>query len=289
MPTFSRLLPAAVLLGLAVPALAAPLAERLLYVNALGRPMEGGAAPEALAEGFRASGADTLILHFHGGLVDADQGLVQARHMDAKVYQDPKAFPAYFIWNSGWGDAVQSLRSEPGIFQNMFSPGYRPNEVRLPYLEAIRRTRHYVAEVQREGRVPADVEAELRDYYRRNMRGLEEEDIRTLAAGMKGWTGEALGWRRTNPLVTPRTPEVRSVEMQYGFLIRSGWNEMKRYIDRSNEVSWGAANRLIASLRANPPKRIVLVGHSAGAIYAHRFLQRAAERLRDTRFDTLYL
>ncbi|RYG37302.1 hypothetical protein EON81_07090 [bacterium] len=289
MPTLSRILLSASLLGLAAFSLAAPLAQRILSVDADGRPMEGGPSPEAVVKGFRKSGARTLLLHFHGGLVDAEQGLIQARHMDANVYRDPETFPAYVVWNSGWGDVVQSLRSEPGVFQNMFSPGVRPYEVRLPHLEAIRRTRHYVDSVRSEGRVPVDVEAELRDYYRRNIRGLEEEDILTLAAAMKGWTTEALGWSRTNPLVTPQTPDVRKVEMQYGFLIRSGWDEMKRYIDGSNEITWGATNRMIQALRTDPPERIVLVGHSAGAIYATRFLRRAAERLPGTRFDVLYL
>jgi hypothetical protein len=57
-------------------------------------------------DAFSASGTDTLVVHFHGGLVNERAGIAIAERL-IPVYRGAGAYPVFFVWESGWYDVVR--------------------------------------------------------------------------------------------------------------------------------------------------------------------------------------
>ncbi len=66
--------------------------------------------PQIMAA-FRASGDKTLVVHFHGGLVDRAAGQKAADELFALSYSE-SAFPVFFIWESGLREMLRQTLPE---------------------------------------------------------------------------------------------------------------------------------------------------------------------------------
>jgi hypothetical protein len=76
---------------------------------------------EQLFEAYEASGRKTLIVYFHGGLVDTDAALAAAAAL-IPAFEASNAFPVFVIWETGWAEIIdQNLPSIFGekIFQRL--------------------------------------------------------------------------------------------------------------------------------------------------------------------------
>jgi hypothetical protein len=84
-------------------------ADELLYIHS-GRngqlrtrerhPLEGATTPaqvDAIVESLR--GVESLVIHFHGGLVSASSGIGTARRLDSEYSEFAR--PLFFVWESG--------------------------------------------------------------------------------------------------------------------------------------------------------------------------------------------
>jgi hypothetical protein len=66
------------------------------------------------------------------------------------------------------------------------------------------------------------------------------------------------------------------------------WQQMKNYSVLGCQPG-GAGEQLMEDLQTAAPKRIILIGHSAGSIYINHFLKMAERVLPTTKFDVLFL
>ena len=76
---------------------------------------------EQLFAAYEASGRKTLVLYFHGGLVDTDSALAAAAAL-TPAFEASNAFPVFVIWETGWAEVIdQNLPSIFGekIFQRL--------------------------------------------------------------------------------------------------------------------------------------------------------------------------
>ncbi|HTD15675.1 MAG TPA: alpha/beta hydrolase [Chthoniobacterales bacterium] len=55
-----------------------------------------------------------VVLHFHGGLVDKNAGVVGANAL-TPIYEDAGSYPIFFVWESGWQEVIQ--QNLPAIFE----------------------------------------------------------------------------------------------------------------------------------------------------------------------------
>lgn len=53
-----------------------------------------------------------LVIHFHGGLVSKDYALTNIAGPLAKIYGDAGAYPLFFIWESGFGEAIWNNKGD---------------------------------------------------------------------------------------------------------------------------------------------------------------------------------
>jgi hypothetical protein len=55
----------------------------------------------------------SVVLHFHGGLVDKQAGITGANHL-IPIYQNAGTYPVFFVWESGWREVID--QKLPAIF-----------------------------------------------------------------------------------------------------------------------------------------------------------------------------
>jgi hypothetical protein len=71
------------------------------------------AALDATFQQIRDSHPASLVIHFHGGLVDRQAGIAGANALD-RIYRAAGAYPMFFIWESGWKEVLET--NLPAIF-----------------------------------------------------------------------------------------------------------------------------------------------------------------------------
>lgn len=91
-------------------------------------------SPSQIVKSIEAARPKTVVLHFHGGLVDTEMGLIEAASLGSNVYRDA-AYPIHFIWESGAAYAAAPPKADwsgwgPRIFKS--SPGHGADEGPFP-------------------------------------------------------------------------------------------------------------------------------------------------------------
>src|SRR5258708_3827597 len=67
---------------------------------------------DAILRGFSSSpSSDRLVIHFHGGLVSATEGMAIAKRLQAD-YSDAGGYPVFFVWESAWYETLANNINE---------------------------------------------------------------------------------------------------------------------------------------------------------------------------------
>jgi len=93
--------------------------DHCLFVNTSGHCMrsELGFAtrtPEKMVQACAASGKDTLVLYFHGGLVASDAALEELASLDRKAFAPAGGYTLGIVWNSDAVTMAQALAGQAG-------------------------------------------------------------------------------------------------------------------------------------------------------------------------------
>jgi len=67
---------------------------------------------DVLFQTFKESEKDTMILHFHGGLVNYDAGMEKAQRLFENYHDNADAYPVFFIWEAGPFEAIRNNLGE---------------------------------------------------------------------------------------------------------------------------------------------------------------------------------
>jgi len=93
-------------------------------------------SPEQIVKSIAEAKPKTIVLHFHGGLVDSESGLLDAHKMGRGVYKDV-SYPVHFIWESGPAYAAAPAKADwsgwgPRIFKSSPALGVSEGEFAVP-------------------------------------------------------------------------------------------------------------------------------------------------------------
>lgn len=91
-------------------------------------------SPGQIVKSLEAAKPKTVVIHFHGGLVDSETGMIEAASLGGGVYKDA-AYPVHFIWESGGAYAAAPPKADwsgwgARIFKS--SPALGANEGPFP-------------------------------------------------------------------------------------------------------------------------------------------------------------
>jgi hypothetical protein len=246
--------------------------------------------PEDQIAEFGKDPTQTLVIHFHGGLVTEAAALQEADDLGLSCYGDPdlKVFPLFLLWDSGW----------PNTLNEMTSDVLNPSGQRALNLFVQK-----IAGSMEQGKVPSILRlaatiAEIQNdaEYRRDLSN--EKGHHTPNILRADWLMEHMGelqgfadWMTTAPYPwVPLGPRAACFEFLTRLIAKDGWDRMKADGARLCEIG-GPIDRIVAAInRQVPPQsHIVLVGHSAGCFLIDLFLQRAHALMPTRKFDVVWM
>ncbi len=67
---------------------------------------------DVLFQTFKESEKNTMVLHFHGGLVNYDAGMEKAQRLFENYHDNADAYPVFFIWEAGPFEAIRNNLGE---------------------------------------------------------------------------------------------------------------------------------------------------------------------------------
>lgn len=234
------------------------------------------ATPKQLLSRFASEGSGkTLVLYLHGGLVPAESGLKQAKALYKPLQGGGAYYPLFLVWNSDILTVYNSLKQDNPLFSN------------AAYLYAALNVEQFLTQEREEPGDPSTLRNRLADYFRRSFLLMRTSTAEKISKALEPWVRGQLEAPRMNPLELP----AEKIDGTTGPLMSFVWDRMKSFIASSVDTSRPdtIASGLVEGLTGSHPKRIVLVGHSAGAIYALRLVRALAPKLPDTRFDLVFM
>jgi hypothetical protein len=286
--------------------------EHCLFIKK-GRLEKSSSSPaELLAAYSRVAPGTPLVIHFHGGLVSAASAKQEALDLSANCYTG-RSFPIFFIWNADFWTQLSNLL-EAKYRNAAFVQGH------LSTAQFLTKLYHNYQSGAPENSVS------VLHVYRRYMnsdpqfqRALREQVATQAKQSARQAANSARKWTRTstwlqlkddlqNRVTTYFTPYIEGAARYHdrasvswgGDLLeyiasnlggRDIWQEMKQETATSFAPGnpSGAGRQFLLALRAHPPARIILVGHSTGCIYILNFLRAARTLLPGRRFDVIFL
>jgi|GEM_PF-5305720 len=232
----------------------------------------------------------TLVIHFHGGLVDEASALTEADDMGETCYGDPQlgVFPLFLLWDSGWSNSLNEMTGDV----------LRPSGQR-----ALTMLVQKITGTMEKGHTPSIFElaatvAEIQndDEYKRDR--LKEQGQPAPNFLHADWLLHHLGelqsfasWMRSEPYPwVPLGPRAACFEFLTRLIAKDGWDRMKADGEKLCEVGAPISRVLSAIQQKVPPDaHIVLVGHSAGSILIDDFLWEAHRMMPDRKFDVVWM
>ncbi len=321
---------------------------------------------QQIIESFQKSSSETLVVHFHGGLVSADVAIRAANELDTE-YRKSGAYPLFFIWKTGIVEVAETSWlqiAEETIFQVIRDRVF--GFVHAKGLETIGATKGMLQPKLKLTDAALEHSAENGDFDRAFLGNIDLHKLEPLTAAQESQIQMSL---KSDPRLVTEVQKVVQAEhpnepQHKGFSIRASskslmspevihdWsgpdgakgilsiakaatavveiigNVIGRYLKKTDhglhatiteeilrklyianigETVWGvmkqysedafgadpevfAGTAFLESIRDLPPtKRILLIGHSAGAIFICDML-RAAKKMGITRtFEVVFL
>jgi hypothetical protein len=251
-------------------------ANHCLFVNTSGHCLRGELdyvtkTPEKIVQAFGASGKDTLVIYFHGGLVPADAAVQEIAFLDRNAFAAAGAYTLGIVWNSDAVTMAKVLSTEAG------SAFADPVDI----FEGVKLAPFVTRELAHPSSSASAMRRKLQDFAFRQSAG-----DRFLP-----WVQAVTSDPRPSSVDAPGSHRIRDFELTTGPLLTAMWNRMKRSTTlgcNANDAN-SVASRLLGTLAASPPKHIVLVAHSAGSVYVARFLLAARKLAPNIVFDVIFM
>jgi|GEM_PF-3631912 len=232
-------------------------------------------AGELMMHAAKQLGGRPLVLHFHGGLVEQTSAIESAKSLYRTVYA-AHAYPVFMLWRGGFTDTYAAAGKERPLLKLAAGD--------LGMLRASQSAARFVlAELKRDAPWrPGQPETEL---DRRMIAG----GVRDFAVPMvKPWVFAQLATTRRR---TVEGDDIDGLPLGAGAVAHASWLTMKEIVQRTFAEPTGAGADTIRAMRTylQANQRIVLIGHSTGALAILRFLQTAHREWPGKRFDVVWL
>jgi hypothetical protein len=145
--------------------------------------------PKAIADDYLSVPGRTLVLFFHGGLVDKGAATQESDWLYDHCVGDPSLYLVSFIWDTGWQSVLDDLKHQPGLVHRILAPDAK-GLLSVGFLaDAAFKLDGYIYQ-ERAHPDGLPVTQSLRAYYKRNWHFLQTEDLDALVGAFWAVGGE---------------------------------------------------------------------------------------------------